>query len=150
MAKKTSAGLLVYRRREELEVFLVHPGGPFWAKKDLGAWSLPKGEFVEGEDPLEAAKREFQEETGFSITGEFRVLNPLTQPSKKVIYAWAIEADCDPDRIKSNSSRWSGRQNPARCSSFQKLTAQPGLVCPRQGNGSSPAKSPLLTNSVRI
>ena len=103
MAKKTSAGLLVYRRREQLEVFLVHPGGPFWAKKDLGAWSLPKGEFVEGEDPLEAAKREFQEETGFSISGEFRVLNPLTQPSKKVIYAWAIEADCDPDRIKSNS-----------------------------------------------
>ena len=69
MAKKTTAGLLLYRRRGELEVFLVHPGGPFWAKKDLGAWSLPKGEINEGEELLHAAKREFTEETGFAIDG---------------------------------------------------------------------------------
>jgi predicted NUDIX family NTP pyrophosphohydrolase len=103
VAKKTSAGLLLYRRRGNLEVFLVHPGGPYWAKKDAGAWSLPKGEFGEGEDPLQAAKREFTEETGFAISGEFRPLNPLKQPSGKVVYAWAIEGDGDPYQIRSNS-----------------------------------------------
>jgi predicted NUDIX family NTP pyrophosphohydrolase len=103
MAKKTSAGLLLYRRCPELEVFLVHPGGPFWTRKDAGAWSIPKGEVEDGEDPLHAAKREFTEETGFTISGEFRSLDPLKQPSGKIIYAWAIEADCDPGQIRSNS-----------------------------------------------
>jgi predicted NUDIX family NTP pyrophosphohydrolase len=104
MPKKTSAGLLLYRRRsDDWEVFLVHPGGPFWAKKDLGAWSLPKGEFEEGEDPLQAAKREFTEETGFPIDGEFRPLEPVKQQGGKVVYAWAVEADCDASQIRSNS-----------------------------------------------
>lgn len=98
-----SAGILLYRRRGgTLEVFLVHPGGPFWAKKDLGAWSLPKGEFAEGEDPLAAAQREFEEETGFSIDGDFRPLQPLKQPGGKVVHAWAVEGDCDPARLHSN------------------------------------------------
>ena len=104
MPKKTSAGILLYRRRNAaLEVFLVHPGGPFWAKKDLGAWSLPKGEFADGEDPLAAAKREFTEETGFPIDGDFRALRPLRQPSGKTIYAWAVEGDCDPEALRSNT-----------------------------------------------
>jgi predicted NUDIX family NTP pyrophosphohydrolase len=102
MAKKNSAGLLLYRRRGDLEIFLVHPGGPFWAKKDLGAWSLPKGEFDNGEDPLEAAKREFTEETGFPIDGEFHQLEPLKQRGGKVVHAWAVEADCDASQIRSN------------------------------------------------
>ena len=102
MAKKTSAGLLLYRRCPELEVFLVHPGGPFWTRKDAGAWSIPKGEIEDGEDMLQAAKREFTEETGFTISGEFRSLDPLKQPGGKIIYAWAIEADCDPGQIRSN------------------------------------------------
>lgn len=102
MAKKQSAGLLLYRRRDELEVFLVHPGGPFWAKKDLGAWSIPKGEFAEGEEPLAAAKREFAEETGFAIAGNFHPLDPIKQSGGKVVHVWAIEADCDPLHIKSN------------------------------------------------
>ena len=102
MAKKNSAGLLLYRRCGDLEIFLVHPGGPFWAKKDLGAWSLPKGEFDNGEDPLEAAKREFTEETGFPIDGEFHQLEPLKQRGGKVVYAWAVEADCDASQIRSN------------------------------------------------
>ena len=108
MAKRTSAGLLLYRRRGELEVFLVHPGGPFWAKKDLGAWSLPKGEFVEGEDPLQAARREFTEETGFVIDGEFHSLEPVKQSGGKVVHAWSIEGDCDVSKIRSNSfsMRW--------------------------------------------
>lgn len=108
MAKKTTAGLLLYRRHGELEIFLVHPGGPFWAKKDAGAWSLPKGEIGEGEDPLQAAKREFTEETSFSIDGEFRRLNPVKQSGGKIVHAWAIEGDCDPVQLRSNlfSMEW--------------------------------------------
>jgi predicted NUDIX family NTP pyrophosphohydrolase len=102
MARKISAGLLLYRRRGELEVFLVHPGGPFWAKKDAAAWSLPKGEIAEGEDPLDTAKREFTEETGFPIDGEFRQLTPVKQAGGKIVQAWAIEADCDAAQIRSN------------------------------------------------
>ena len=102
MAKNITAGLLLYRRRGDLEVFLVHPGGPFRARKDLGAWSLPKGEINEGEDLLLAAKREFTEETGFAIDGEFRPLDPVKQSGGKVVHAWAIEADCDASGIRSN------------------------------------------------
>jgi predicted NUDIX family NTP pyrophosphohydrolase len=112
---KQSAGLLMYRRRGELEVFLVHPGGPFWAKKDTGAWSIPKGEYRPGDDPLAAARREFREETGFSVAGEFTPLTPLKQPSGKIIQAWAVEGDCDAGAIRSNTFtlEWpprSGRQ----------------------------------------
>jgi predicted NUDIX family NTP pyrophosphohydrolase len=116
MAKKTSAGILLYRiRSETLEVFLVHPGGPFWAKKDAGTWSIPKGEFDEGADPLETAKREFHEETGSPISGEFVALTPLKQPSGKLIHAWAVQGDIDASSIKSNtfSMEWpprSGKQ----------------------------------------
>jgi predicted NUDIX family NTP pyrophosphohydrolase len=108
MAKKESSGLLLYRRRGDLEVFLIHPGGPFWAKKDAGAWSLPKGEIGDGEEPLEAAKREFMEETGLPIDGEFLPLDTLKQSGGKVIHAWAIEADCDPGQVRSNlfSMEW--------------------------------------------
>ncbi len=103
MPRKTSAGIVLYRRRgEALEVFLVHPGGPFWAKKDLGAWSIPKGELAEGEDPLEAARREFAEETGLAIGGDFHALQPLEQRSGKTILAWAVEGDCDPEELRSN------------------------------------------------
>ena len=84
-------------------MFLVHPGGPFWRKKDAGAWSIPKGEFAAGEEPLQAAQREFAEETGLTISGEFRSLDPLKQPGGKIVYAWAIEADCDPAQVRSNS-----------------------------------------------
>jgi predicted NUDIX family NTP pyrophosphohydrolase len=100
---RQSAGLLLYRRRGGLEVFLVHPGGPFWAKKDAHAWSIPKGEFAPGEDPLGAAKREFAEETGLTPAGTFAALSPLRQPGGKVVHAWAIEGDCDPDAVKSNT-----------------------------------------------
>jgi predicted NUDIX family NTP pyrophosphohydrolase len=101
---KQSAGLLLYRRGGgEPEVFLVHPGGPFWAKKDAHAWSIPKGEFGAGEDPLSAARREFAEETGLPIDGAFLALPPVKQPGGKVVQAWAVEGDCDPGMVKSNS-----------------------------------------------
>jgi len=104
MAKKLSAGLLVYRRRHDrLEVFLVHPGGPFWRNKDDGSWSIPKGEFDENDDPLAAARREFFEETGCAIDGEFHALEPVKQPSGKLIYPWAVEGDLDAAKITSNS-----------------------------------------------
>ena len=86
-----------------LQVMLVHPGGPFWAKKDEGAWSVPKGLFEENEVALEAAKREFTEETGFDVDGEFIELGELTQPSKKIVHAWALERDMDVTKIKSNT-----------------------------------------------
>ncbi|MGB7620797.1 MAG: NUDIX domain-containing protein, partial [Terriglobia bacterium] len=94
---KQSAGLLMYRRRGGiLEFFLVHPGGPFWAKKELGAWSIPKGEYGAEEDPLKAAKREFEEETGLNPSGDFLALSPIKQPGGKMIHAWGFEGDCDP------------------------------------------------------
>ena len=93
---KQSAGLLLYRNTGHgVEVFLVHPGGPFWAKKDDGAWSIPKGEFADGENALEAAKREFREETGYQIIGHFEPLEPVKQPGGKMVHAWCIEADLD-------------------------------------------------------
>ena len=100
---KLSAGILLYRRRgNDPEFFLVHPGGPFWAKKDDGAWSIPKGEYDAAEDPLEAAKREFLEETGSAIEGALRPLTPLKQPSGKIISAWCVERDIDPAALRSN------------------------------------------------
>ena len=104
MAKKLSAGIVLYRKREMgVEVLLVHPGGPFWAKKDDGAWSIPKGEYVEGEDPLSVAKREFYEETGSELKGTCVELPPARQPSGKIIRAWAVEGDLDASTIRSNS-----------------------------------------------
>jgi predicted NUDIX family NTP pyrophosphohydrolase len=110
---KTSAGLLLYRHHGgALEVFLVHPGGPFWARKDEGAWSIPKGEFNPGEEPLAAAQREFTEETGFTVAGDFLPLTPLKQRSGKVVHAWAVEADVDPALVKSNTFTLQGKTYP--------------------------------------
>jgi len=110
---KTSAGLLLYRYQAgALEVFLVHPGGPFWAKKDDGAWSIPKGEFEPGEDALSAARREFTEETGFTVTGDFIPLTPVKQPSGKIVHAWAIQGDCDPGLLRSNTFTLKGKTFP--------------------------------------
>ena len=101
---KHSAGILLYRRRAGVvEVFLVHPGGPFWVRKEAGAWSIPKGEFEPGEDPLEAAKREFKEETGVTIEGTFTPLEPVRQRGGKVVHAFAVEGDCDASAIVSNT-----------------------------------------------
>jgi predicted NUDIX family NTP pyrophosphohydrolase len=106
----------MYRRRDgALEVLLVHPGGPFWARKDAGAWSIPKGEIDPTEEPLAAARREFTEETGFLAEGNFRPLAPITQAGGKIVQAWAFEGDADPAALQSNTFaiEWpprSGRQ----------------------------------------
>ncbi|MGE0056852.1 MAG: NUDIX domain-containing protein [Dehalococcoidia bacterium] len=104
MAKTRSGGLLMYRIRDgELQVLLGHPGGPFWTKKDLGAWSIPKGEIDEGEEPLQTAIREFEEETGFRVDGMFLPLSEVRQSGGKTVHAWAVEGDIDPATLTSNT-----------------------------------------------
>ena len=109
---KQSAGVLMYRwQNGQVEVLLVHPGGPFWSNKDLAAWSIPKGEFEDSEEAISAAKREFKEETGLTAEGTFLPLTPRKQSSGKIVHAWAVRGDCDPRAIKSNifSMEWPPR-----------------------------------------
>ena len=102
--RKPSAGLLTYRRRDgELEFLLVHPGGPYWEHRDDASWSIPKGEYEPAEQPLDAARREFLEETGFEAQGSFTPLTPIKQPNGKVVSAWAVEGDFDAEAVRSNT-----------------------------------------------
>jgi predicted NUDIX family NTP pyrophosphohydrolase len=115
MTVKQSAGILLYRRNRVLEVFLVHPGGPFWKNKEAGAWTIPKGEFTSDEPALDAAIREFKEETGAALDGPFQPLNPIRQKGGKRVYAWASRGEIDPAAIVSNTfqlewPRRSGKQ----------------------------------------
>src|SRR5687768_6370115 len=101
--KKKSAGILLFRfKNNSLQVLLAHPGGPFWAKKDLQSWSIPKGEFDDDEEPLAAALRELEEETGIKAEGDFFEFTPVKQKSGKVVYAWAVQQDADTSTVKSN------------------------------------------------
>ena len=139
MAKRAaiSAGLLLYRRLGgKLEVLLAHPGGPFWAHRDAGAWSIPKGLVEEGEGLLMAACREFEEETGLHPTGPFLCLGSVRQKAGKLIYAWAWEGDADPARLTSNlmrtewprgSGRWRRFPEVDRCAWFDRQTAREKL-----------------------
>lgn len=128
-----SAGLLLYRRRHRLEVFLAHPGGPFWADKDLGAWTIPKGSVEEGELPLYAAQREFNEETGLEAEGPYIDLGSVIQKSGKRVHAWAFEGDADVTRVCStlmkmvwppNSGRMITIPEIDRCSWFEPTIAR--------------------------
>jgi len=114
---KLSAGLLLFRRMpgDSVDVFIAHPGGPFWARKDVGAWSIPKGEIEPGESPMDAARREFAEETGSVVAGAFASLGWVRMRSGKIVHAWAVEGEIDADTIRSNvfTLEWpprSGRQ----------------------------------------
>ncbi|MCD5401140.1 NUDIX domain-containing protein [candidate division NPL-UPA2 bacterium] len=119
---KHSAGILLFRyKNEQLEVMLVHPGGPFWAKKDDGAWSIPKGLFEENENLLNAAKREFKEETGLEIDGQFIDLGELKQPSRKIIHAWALEKDLDVTNIVSNTFTLEWPKNSGRLQEYPEI-----------------------------
>ncbi len=101
---KKSAGILMYRSQKDvLEVLLIHPGGPFWTKKDIGSWSIPKGEYTDTEDPFTVAKREFEEETSFQVDGDFTHLTPREQPSGKIVSIWTVKGDYDASKIKSNT-----------------------------------------------
>jgi predicted NUDIX family NTP pyrophosphohydrolase len=117
-----SAGLLLYRRAGgRLEVFLAHPGGPFWQRKDTGAWTIPKGAIEPGESPLAAACREFQEETGLAPQGPFLELGSIRQKAGKVIHAWAWEGDADPAAIRSNSMETEWPRGSGRMISFPEV-----------------------------
>jgi predicted NUDIX family NTP pyrophosphohydrolase len=119
---RLSAGLLMYRRGGgTLEVFLVHPGGPFWKNKDDGGWSIPKGEYSEGESALDAARREFREETGFKPGTDFVPLGEIRQPSGKIISVWAFEGDCDPAALHSNSFSMEWPPKSGRSSEFPEV-----------------------------
>jgi predicted NUDIX family NTP pyrophosphohydrolase len=119
---KQSAGILAYRKfNNHLQVFLVHPGGPFYAKKDAGVWSIPKGEYESDEDPLIAAKREFEEETGNAIDGEFTPLAPIKYKSGKMVHAWAVEADVDVSAIKSNYFEMEWPPKSGKMASFEEV-----------------------------
>ena len=122
MAKK-SAGLLMFRRSPDgrVQILLVHPGGPFWVNKDLGAWTVPKGEHDDSEDALEAAKREFAEETGFPVSGPFLPLGSLKQPSGKTVSVWAFESDCDPAALVSNEFEMEWPPKSGRKASFVEI-----------------------------
>ena len=119
---RLSAGVLMYRYRNgQLEVFLVHPGGPWWAKKDLGAWSIPKGEYEAGEKPEDAARREFQEETGFAIPSRLRALGVVNQAGGKIVSAWCCEGDFDPADLISNTFEMEWPPRSGRKSEFPEV-----------------------------
>src|SRR5579884_2443298 len=119
---KISAGLLMYRMvKDEIEVLLVHPGGPFWRNKDEGAWTIPKGEIAAGEDALAAARREFREETGQDIAGDFVPLAPIRQAGGKIVEAWAVAADIDAATVVSNSFEMEWPPRSGRRQSFPEI-----------------------------
>jgi predicted NUDIX family NTP pyrophosphohydrolase len=119
---KKSAGILLFRNPgSRMEVLLGHPGGPYWDKKDEGAWSIPKGEFNDDEQPELAARRELEEETGLKITNEMKPLSPVKMKSGKIIYAWAVEQDFNPDNFKSNFFEMEWPPKSGRIASFPEL-----------------------------
>ena len=124
MPRKQSAGLLLFRKGAgSLEVMLVHPGGPLWARKDEGAWSIPKGEVEPDEDALAAARREVEEETGARPSGTFIALSPVRQTGGKIVHVWAVESDFDPARLKSNLFEMEWPPRSGRMQSFPEVDA---------------------------
>jgi predicted NUDIX family NTP pyrophosphohydrolase len=147
---KVSAGLILYRWRDEhLEVLLVHPGGPYWARKDAGAWSIPKGEVDEGEDLLATAKREFEEETGVRPCGDFLPLQAVTQRSGKIVHAWAFQGNCDPAAIVSNTFtiEWPPRSGKQR--DFPEVDRAEFFGIEQAGRKINPAQAALLSELER-
>lgn len=142
---KTSAGIVLFRRRlGSIQVFLVHPGGPYWARKDDGAWSIPKGEYDQGEEPLQAAQREFLEETGIALSGPFLALTPVRQPSGKIISAWACEGDLDPGRLRSNTFSLEWPPNSGVMQSFPEVDRGAWFTLEHALAKISPGQRPLL------
>ena len=146
-----SAGILLYRFRDgALEVLLAHPGGPFWAKKDDGAWTLPKGEIGDAEEPLAAARRELLEETGLDLDGDFIALTPVRQKGGKWVHAWALEGDCDPAAIRSNvfSLEWPPRSGKQR--DFPEIDRAAWFAIPEARVKILAGQAPLLDELERV
>lgn len=144
-----SAGILLYRRRENgLEVFLVHPGGPFWAKKEIAAWTIPKGEIAASEEPLAGAQRELQEETGFSVAGPFIALGTIRQAGGKVVHVFAGEADVDPAKIVSNRFNLEWPPRSGRSAEFPEVDRAAWFTLPDAAVKMNPAQTELLRRLV--
>jgi predicted NUDIX family NTP pyrophosphohydrolase len=142
---KISAGLLMYRLRDgELEFLLAHPGGSFWKNKDAAAWTIPKGEIRADEEPLAAARREFEEETGFKPEGDFIALTPIKQRSGKLVHAWAFEGDCDPARVKSNTFKIEWPPKSGRFETCPEIDRAGFFKLPQAKKKIMPAQFPLL------
>ena len=142
----TSAGILLYRHRDELEVLVVHPGGPYWARKDDGAWSIPKGEFDPAtEEPLVAAAREFEEELGHPLPAGARVeLGSVTQQSGKVVVAFAVEGDLDPDAVRSNTFAIEWPPRSGTMTTFPEIDRAEWMTLDRASVALNPAQAALL------
>ncbi len=148
---RQSAGLLLYRRAAgQVEVFLVHPGGPYWAQKDLGAWTIPKGEFAPGENALDAARREFREETGTDAAGSFHPLEPVRQAGGKVVHAWAMEGNCDAASIQSNTFTLEWPPHSGRTSEFPEVDRAAWFGLPEARQRILPSQGPLLDQLQRF
>jgi predicted NUDIX family NTP pyrophosphohydrolase len=140
-----SAGILLYRRQgAAIEVLLVHPGGPFWRKKDLGAWSIPKGEYAEGEDPVAVARREFEEETGMSVSGDSVPLGEVMQRGGKRVIAFALEGDLDPERVRSNMFEMEWPPRSGRRQSFPEIDRAEWFAPEQAQEKILPAQRPFI------
>ena len=147
----TSAGILLYRQRAgSLEVFLVHPGGPYWASKDEGVWGIPKGEIETTEDPLLAAQREFREETGSVVTGPFTALAPIRQRSGKWVHAWAASGELDPASLKSNLFSMQWPPGTGRMQSFPEVDRGAWFKLEQARVKISASQVPLLEELARL
>src|SRR6516164_3107159 len=148
---KRSAGILMFRRRGgEVEVLLMHTGGPFWAKKDLGSWSIPKGEFAEGEEGLAAAQREFREEVGQDIAGPFLALTPRRQPSRKMIHAWAVEGEVDAGALVSNEFELEWPPRSGRMQRFPEVDAGAWFHLDEARRLIQPGQLPILEELAQL
>jgi predicted NUDIX family NTP pyrophosphohydrolase len=148
---KTSAGILMYRiRQHDAEVLLVHPGGPFWKKRDLGAWMIPKGEIEEGEEPLAVAAREFAEETGTTPEGPFTELAPFKQKGGKLVLAWACEGDLDADAIQSNTFTMEWPPGSGKTAEFPEVDRAAWFTIEEAKTKILPSQLPLLEELERI
>jgi predicted NUDIX family NTP pyrophosphohydrolase len=148
--EKKSAGLLLYRYHDGVpEVFLVHPGGPFGAYKDIGVWSIPKGEIGLEEEPLSAAMREFDEETGFKVDGRFITLTPVRQPGGKLVYAWALEGALDASSVRSNFFSMEWPPHSGRTGTFPEVDRAEFLNLEQAKARINPAQMALLEELLR-
>jgi predicted NUDIX family NTP pyrophosphohydrolase len=140
-----SAGLLMYRvRKGALEFLLVHPGGPFWKGRDIGAWTIPKGELQPDEEPLNAARREFEEELGTKPAGAFIPLTPVKQKAGKLVRAWAVEGDCEPSNFKSNTFEMEWPPGSGRMQTFPEVDQAAFVELPLARQKINPAQVALL------